>query len=422
MMKKKIGQKHSQHQQQLEADSLAAREETYNREQAKLADQIHVPGSFFQEDTRACGMCGTQNLIDAWQCKDCFAFTTRPESVTPEMWDHHREKYAAEMVKVLFPTNVVSEDVSRGVPATHGISNDRRKARKSFNAAQSVSREGVPNDQAAKRLRKGGLPTNYPGFQSGAYPTILERFLHDTVYNTTCAEKGWTIATARALDALAVSAGDMKGGKSKEERKCLYGGLHKRGPAVPAGGNATVAVKNTIYEQQWRAQHQAGYKAAPARVLPDRDQAFSALVAKMPQAPDRARAAVAAGSPSPNAETGKGSGAAASSGDGWQGWNQGNSSSASWNRDPQFHPTPWSHGAANYNNTSYPTAGGDSVPVSASGKNKGQKGSQKGQERTGRARRHDRWEQQPSWSNAPPWSDYSNEIGADFANEWRSWK
>jgi hypothetical protein len=188
------------------------------------------------------------------------------------------------------------------------------------------------------------------------------------------------VNTARALDALAVSKGDMKGGKSKEERKSLYGGLHKRGPAVPAGGNATVAVKGTTFEQQWRAQHQAGYKAAPARVLPGRDQALSALVAKMPQAPDTARAAAAAGSPSPSAETGKGSGAAASSGDGWRGWNQGSSSSASWNRDPQFHPTPWSHGAANYNNTSNPTAGGDSVPVNASGKNKGQKGSQKGQE------------------------------------------
>jgi len=223
------------------------------------------------------------------------------------------------------------------------------------------------------------------------------------------------------MDAMAVSEGNIKGGKSKEESKSLYGGLHKRGPAVPAGGNATVAVKGTTFEQQWRAQHQAGYKAAPARVFPDRDQAFSSLVAQMPQAPDWVRAAVAAGSPSPSAETGKGSGAASSSGK-WQGWNQAGPSSASWNRDPQFHPTPWSHGAANNTNTSNPTAGGDSVPVNASGKNKGQKGTQKGQERTGRARRHERWEQQPSWSNAPPWSDYSNDIGVDFASEWRSWK
>jgi len=298
----------------LEADSLAAREETYNREQAKLADQIHVPGSFFQEDTRACGMCGTQNLIDAWQCKDCLAFTTWPESVPQDIWDHHREKYAAEMVKVVFPTNVVSDDVARGVPATHGISSDRRAARKSLNAAQSLSREGIRNTQAEKRLRKGGQPTSYPGFESGAYPTILGRFLRDAEYHTTCTEKGWTANTARAMDELAVSKGNMKGGKSNEERKSLYGGLHKRGPAVPAGGNATVAVKGTSFEQQWRAQHQAGYKAAPARVLPGRDQALSALVAKMLQAPDTARAAAAAGSPSPSAETGKGSGAASSSG------------------------------------------------------------------------------------------------------------
>ena len=154
-------------------------------------------------------------------------------------------------------------------------------------------------------------------------------------------------------------------------------------------------------------------KPSGRRWLAEAGLGRSRLVA--PQAPDRARAAVAAGSPSPSSETGKGSGAAASSGDGWHDWNQGTSSSAPWNQEPT-----WSHGAASPalvawdgNNISYPTAGGDSVPVNASGKNKGQKGSQKGQDRKGRARWHNRWEQQP------PWSDYSTDLGAEFANEWR---
>jgi hypothetical protein len=122
-------------------------------------------------------------LTNAWQCKNCFAFTEKQANVTDQIWDQNREKYIAEMAQVLFPVIVVPDDggaETRGVPATHGDSKDRRNERKALNAAQSVGRDGVRNQQAEKRLRKGGQPTSYPGFESGAYPTILERFLHDT--------------------------------------------------------------------------------------------------------------------------------------------------------------------------------------------------------------------------------------------------
>jgi hypothetical protein len=420
--------------EQTAADASAERWEAHSRNAAREADEIHLPNSFWIEETRACGQCGTQNLANAWQCSNCVAFLEKPANVDDDIWDANRKLYMADMAQVLFPVSVVPDDGSahtRGVSATHGDAIAKRRARKALNAARSRGKTGARNTKAENRLKKGGKHTSYAGYEDGAYPSIEERFLHDEVYKATCLDKGWNLTYVRRLDILALREGNQHGGKPREERIRLYGGLKKRGPAVQAGGSGTVAVKGTSLEQQWRIINEPGYTATPARaarVVPGRDIALQALAATLPRVAGKAKDATLAGSPSPGAETGKGSGSSASSGR-WHGsnqagpskrsWNQASSSSGRWQETPDYHGT---HTPSN------PPAGGDSEPVNASGKNTSAKGSQQGKARTGRSRtRNTQWAQPAQWSNerwaaAPPWSDWSSELGWEFAEGWDDWK